>query len=245
MVAFSTKDIESLFTATAAYNLWPQAHLHTQWPGSSGRAGDSVFDAFFATQVQLQSDRLLSEANNAKAYTALMDRIGPAYLLTHSQSGSYGWRVGDARPGLVKGIIALEPPGPPFENAFPFEGRERVWGITDLEVMYEPSAGPNATDLETVTIPAIDVNHTDCILQAQPPKKLKNLSKLPILVVTAEASFHAPYDYCTVEYLTQAGVNVTFLDLPMSGIYGNGHMMFMEKNNVEIATRISDWLELI
>jgi len=46
-----------------------------------------------------------------------------------------------------------------------------------------------------------------------------------------------------VEYLRQAGVNVTFLDLPKAGIYGNGHMMFMERNNVEIAMKIRDWLE--
>ncbi|OCL14803.1 alpha/beta-hydrolase [Glonium stellatum] len=242
MVAFTTNDIESLFTATTAYDLWPQARLHTQWPGS-GRVGDHIFDAFFATEVQLQSDRLISEANNAKAYTALMDRIGPAFLLTHSQAGPYGWRVGDARPALTRGIVALEPSGPPFENAFPFAGRERTWGITDLEVIYEPSAGPNATNLETVTVPAVDPNYTDCILQTRPAKKLKNLSKVPTLVITSESSYHVPYDYCTVEYLRQAGVNVTFLDLPKSGIYGNGHMMFMEKNNIEIASKIRDWLE--
>lgn len=243
MATFSTRDIESLFTATAAYNLWPQARLQTQWPGSGRADKDPVFDAFFATQVQLQSDRLISEANNAKAYTALLDRIGPAYLLTHSQAGAYGWRVGDARPGLVKGIVALEPSGPPFENVFPFEGRERTWGITDLEVVYEPSAGPNATDLETVTVPAVDANHTACILQAEPAKRLSNLAEVLVLIVTSEASFHAPYDYCTVGYLRQAGVNVTFLDLPKAGIYGNGHMMFMERNNVEIAIKIRDWLE--
>jgi pimeloyl-ACP methyl ester carboxylesterase len=36
---------------------------------------------------------------------------GPAILLTHSQSGTFGWLVADARPALVKAIVALEPSG--------------------------------------------------------------------------------------------------------------------------------------
>ena len=33
------------FTAPEKYNIWPQAKLHTQWPGS-GVAGDPIFDQF-------------------------------------------------------------------------------------------------------------------------------------------------------------------------------------------------------
>ncbi|KAF2269763.1 alpha/beta-hydrolase [Lojkania enalia] len=240
--AFSTEDVETLFTATSTHNLWPQSYLHTQWPGS-GRAGDPIFDAFYASQVQLQADGLISEDSNTKAYTRLLDKIGKAYLLTHSQAGAYGWRVGDARPGLVKGIIAVEPPGPPFVNLSPSGASSRTWGITDLEIVYEPSAGPNATNLNTITVPPKDANHTECIIQANPPKKLKYLSKVPVLLVTSEASFQAASDYCTVRYLKQAGVDVEYADLGAEGIKGNGHFMFMEKNNVDIATRIWRWLK--
>jgi pimeloyl-ACP methyl ester carboxylesterase len=244
MVSFATSDIESLFTASQDFDLWPQAHLHTQWPGT-GRVGDPVFDAFYATQVQLQADRLISEADNAAAYTALVDYLNqPVYLLTHSQAGSFGWRVGDARPNLVKKIVALEPSGPPFENDFPFTGRERTWGITDLAVQYDPPAGPNASYLSTfVRPPPPGTNLLHCILQTNPPKQLVNLAKVSVLVVTSESSYHAPYDYCTVDYLKQAGVATDFFDLPKIGIKGNGHMMFMEKNNLEIAERILAWIE--
>jgi pimeloyl-ACP methyl ester carboxylesterase len=216
--------------------------LHTQWPGL-GQVGDKIFDTFYATQVQLQGDRLISERNNAAAYTALIDKIGPAILITHSQAGAYGWRVGDARPDLVKGIVALEPPGPPFDNAFPFDGRERTWGITDLEIQYEPDVGANASLLKTQIIPAKDGMHLDCELQQEPANQLKNLKHVPVLVVTAEASFHQPYDYCTVEYLRQAGVRTDFLDLGQEGIHGNGHMMFMEKNSAKIAARVEKWID--
>ncbi|KAF1849228.1 alpha/beta-hydrolase [Cucurbitaria berberidis CBS 394.84] len=241
MITLSTSDIEKAFTATSSHGLWPQSRLHTQWPGT-GTVGDPIFDALYASQVQLQADELLSEAQNAKAYTALLDKIGPAYIITHSQSGPYGWRVGDLRSHLVKSIVALEPGGPPFIGRLPYIGPRRTWGITYHEITYEPSAGPNATHLETVTIPAKDEDRIECIMQVEPAKKLRNLAQVPVLVITGEASYHAPYDYCTVEYLRQAGVEVEYADLGQEGIHGNGHMLFMEKNNLVIAERVLRWL---
>jgi pimeloyl-ACP methyl ester carboxylesterase len=82
-------------------------------------------------------------------------------------------------------------------------------------------------------------------MQTEPAKKLKNLVNIPALVVTGEASFHAPYDHCTAEYLRQAGMQVEFADLGEEGIRGNGHMLFMEKNNIEIAQRVFDWLQKV
>jgi hypothetical protein len=68
---------------------WPQAKLHTQWPGT-GRIGDPTFDTFYRSQMQFQTDRLLSEEQNAQAYTALVDLIGSCYVISHSQAGAYG-----------------------------------------------------------------------------------------------------------------------------------------------------------
>jgi hypothetical protein len=42
--------IENLFTAPEDGDGWPQAKLHTQWPGG-GHAGDPIFDQFYASQV--------------------------------------------------------------------------------------------------------------------------------------------------------------------------------------------------
>jgi hypothetical protein len=44
--------------------------------------------------------------------------------------------------------------------------------------------------------------------------------KIPVLVMTSEASYHAVYDYCTVAYMRQAGVGVKWLNLPEAGIHG-------------------------
>ena len=35
------------------------------------------------------------------ALVALLDKIGPSILLTHSQAGAFTWPVADMRPGLV------------------------------------------------------------------------------------------------------------------------------------------------
>ncbi|MEN3286465.1 MAG: hypothetical protein V7634_765, partial [Bradyrhizobium sp.] len=45
------------------------------------------------------------------AYIAEIDRVGPCILLFHSQAGSFGFKVAQARPDKVKALIAIEPAG--------------------------------------------------------------------------------------------------------------------------------------
>jgi pimeloyl-ACP methyl ester carboxylesterase len=242
--------IQSRFAAPERYNLWPQARLHTQWPGE-GVQGDALFDQFYASQLPSIQDFTLQQVLNRDALIALLERIGPAILLTHSQSGTFGWPVADARPDLVKAIVAVEPNGPPFFNveniAAPDWFRDatspaRPWGITSVPLNYSPPAR-DASDLAIVRQETADgLELTKCWLQKSPARRLPNLQKLPILILTAEASYHAPYDHCTVRYLEQAGVPSTWIKLADAGIRGNGHMMMLEKNNVAIAGIMSRWL---
>ncbi|HEV2520810.1 MAG TPA: alpha/beta hydrolase [Candidatus Acidoferrales bacterium] len=239
------------FTAPELSNLWPQAHFHMQWPGK-GTPGDPIFDQFFASQVPSMANFTLQQELNCDAILALLEKIGPAILLTHSQSGAFGWPVGDARPDLVKAIVAVEPNGPPFfnvDNVAPPEWfhdsatQIRPWGVTAVPLFYSPSAA-NASDLAIVRQEtADDPNLSRCWLQKSPARQLPNLKKIPILVVTSEASYHAAYDHCTVKYLQQAGVHVTWTKLADAGIHGNGHMMMLEKNNMEIAAVMSRWMD--
>ena len=105
--------VQQRFTAPERYNLWPQARLHTQWPGM-GAPGDPVFDQFYASQVTGIQDFTLQQTLNRDAILALLEKIGPAIVLTHSQSGAFGWPVADARPDRVKALLSIEPSGPPF-----------------------------------------------------------------------------------------------------------------------------------
>jgi hypothetical protein len=60
---------------------------------------------------------------------------------------------------------------------------------------------------------------------------------------SAEASFGAPTAHCNAAFLKQAGVPVDFIRLADIGIRGNGHFLMLEKNNLEIAAVIADWLD--
>jgi len=76
---------------------------------------------------------------------------------------------------------------------------------------------------------------------------LPQLKGKPILIVSSHASYHAPYhapyDHCTGKFLSDAGVQNTYVRLPDIGIKGNGHMMMLEKNNLEIAQYLSQWVK--
>jgi pimeloyl-ACP methyl ester carboxylesterase len=242
--------IERRFIAPERFILWPQAPLHTQWPGQ-GVLGDAAFDQFLASQLPSIQDFARQQTLNRDALVALLQRIGPAVLLTHSQSGAFGWPVADARSDLVKAIVAVEPNGPPFfavENVpAPEWFRDaptavNVWGITAVPLSYDPPAA-NPSELAIVREDRPDgPDLVRCWLQRAPARQLPKLATVPTLVVTGEASYHAPYDHCTIKYLRQAGVRPRWIRLADAGIRGNGHMMMLEKNNHEIAALIAGWL---
>jgi hypothetical protein len=74
------------FAAPERFKLWPQAHLHTQWPGE-GKPSDPAFDQFWASQFPSLANFQKQQEINPPALVALLDKIGPAILLTHSGSG--------------------------------------------------------------------------------------------------------------------------------------------------------------
>lgn len=238
---YTAPQLETLFTASAQLGKWPQAKLHTQWPGT-GRRGDPVFDAFYATQVESLASDVETQELTQKAGAALLDKIGPAVLLTHSQSGLLGWVIAESRPKLVKGIVAVEPSGPPFHNSSATNPKARAWGVTDIPVTYAPPV-TDPDQIQTAVQAAPDGEGLiACTLQAEPARKLVNFQNIPVLVTVSESSYHAPYDHCTASYLRQAGVSVDFIRMQERGLRGNGHMSMLEKNNLQVAEFLHDWV---
>ncbi len=231
--------LENLFTAPSRNPTWPQAVLHTQWPGS-GVHGDYAFDQFFASQFSGMG-ALLQEQFTTKALIALLDKIGPAVLVTHSQSGPHGWTTADARPNLVKALLVVEPNGPPFYNDAN-TNIDRPWGITRLPLTFDPAASDPAQLGIVQEAQPQGPGLYRCWKQTEPARRLRNLAGIPILLVTGEASFRAQYDHCTSQFLTQAGVANDHVRLETVGIHGNGHMMMLEKNSLEIAAYMEAWL---
>ncbi|MDH3508338.1 MAG: alpha/beta fold hydrolase [Gammaproteobacteria bacterium] len=235
-------------STTAAYTNgdefgeWPRHERVSQWPGE-GTMGDPVFDAFFKTQVEFTGG---GGALIRDAYIALLDRIGsPVILLAHSQGGGIVWAVADARPDLVRGIVAIEPSGPPMQavNRIDITGRERRnWGPSGLPMTYEPAVsdpsefeivledGPDGPDLIT------------CYMQQEPARQLANLSDIPAMITVGDASYHYIYDHCTAKWLNQAGVDTDYLPLDSVGIMGNAHEMMVERNSDEVVRFIEGWI---
>ncbi len=242
---FTAQNEEFQFTAIETEGTWPQAKKHTQWPGDGpgkGKRGDPIFDAFYATQVETVLSNEETQQRNKDAGAALLDRIGPAIVLTHSQSGAFGWLIADARPRLVKAILAIEPSGPPFENAVIGTGKSRAYGPTDIPLAYDPPVR-DASELAIEREAAADgPDLFVCWMQKTPARQLINLKNIPVMVMAAEASYHQVYDHCTAKYLNQAGVKTEYIRLQDKGIRGNGHMVMIEKNNLDIAHVVDEWV---
>jgi pimeloyl-ACP methyl ester carboxylesterase len=245
--------IEQRFTAPEKFTAepgkpigWPQARRHTQWPGI-GQPGDPAFDQFFASQVASPSGGV-SATLVADAGAALLDRIGPAIVVTHSQAGAFGWAIGEARPSLVRAVVAIEPSGPPFYSApAPWGDGDpnkltRRWGLTSTPLSYTPALKDPADLAKAQQVSPDAPGLVRCWLQAEPARKLTNLSRFPVMVLVSDASYHSGYDHCTARYLRQAGVSTDLISLPQRGIFGNGHMMMLERNNQAIARVVLEWL---
>jgi pimeloyl-ACP methyl ester carboxylesterase len=240
----------SRFVSQEKSKLWPQAHLHSQWPGT-GAPDDDASMQLASGQLPAIESFARQQVLNRDALLALLEKIGPSILLVHSQAGAFGWPVADARPDLVKALLAIEPNGPPFHPVdfigapdWFKEGPIALgYGITGVPITYAPAI-KDASELEIVRQDKADApDLVRCYAQQEPGRQLPNLQKVAILVLTSEASYHAPYDHCTVRYLQQAGVKPSYIKLADIGIHGNSHVMMLEKNNQEIAAVIARWLD--
>jgi pimeloyl-ACP methyl ester carboxylesterase len=226
---------------------WPQHTKETQWPGdgpNKGKMDDPVFDAFAKTEIPVLLGGNV-EQYTTDALVALLDKIGqPVILLLHSGVAASGWELADARPKLVKGIVAAEPVAPPIENAERgATGPGRQWGVTNLPVHYDPPI-KDASELQTVRQDKPDgPDLIPCWIQKEPARKLVNLEGIPVLDVSGEASYHRPYSHCVAKWLNQAGVKTTYVNLEDVGLRGNGHIMMAEKNSAEIARYLQSWIE--
>lgn len=236
----TVEDIEGRFAGTGGK--WLTASAHTQWPENASKIGMPDFDQFAAAQVEFVADAAYTQSQVFAASKALLEKTGPAILVTHSQAGPFGWKIGDAYPDMVKGIIALEPAGPAFSSNTDALKAEN-YGLCQLPLNYDPPVS-SPEDFVLTKISSENAEETDGLIMAEGHvHKLPGLSCVPVLLLTAEASYHTMYDYVTAKVLEQCGVNVDFVRLERHGFHGNSHFMMLEKNSLDIASFINDWMQ--
>jgi len=159
----------------------------------------------------------------------LFNKIGPGILLTHSNSGQYGWTTGILAPAFVKAIVAYEPAA----YAFPSDD-------------VPPGIPTQNAQLAAITAP-----------QLYPPEEFNNLTQMPILIVFGDnIDFNTPSSDFGVELwrlVTQRaaqfvkavnarGGHAEVLYLPSIGLRGNTHFAFSDLNNVQVADQLSRYL---
>jgi len=260
-------DCERRFSSMKDLGNWPQAKKHTQWPDDGKR--DSQFSKqFIMSQLNTMDDRIEIEEMSRVALKELLSIAGKSCVLGHSQGGPFCWIAGDVAPENIQALIAVEPNGPPFynvvygdhpqthlkNNKFEKLPTDKDWyktssrmdrpgGVTYSALTFDPPLNKGEAIKYKVDEKDYGQDYVNCFLQDGEPRKLKNLSGLPILILSAEASYHAPYDHGTSNFLKQCGVKNSFVRLQDHNITGNGHMMMLEKNNHEIADFILKWVE--
>jgi hypothetical protein len=124
----------------------------------------------------------------------------------------------------VAALIAIETIGPPFAKR-PQMGLDLAWGVASNPLTFEPPAA-TADDLQT-----------------GPPRRLANLSRFPIAVVTGEASIFGLFDDQLVAFLERAGCDVELVRLADHGVHGNAHGIMIELNNADTLAVITRWVE--
>src|SRR5579864_7770241 len=246
-------NLEATFTASAKKGDFPRGHLHTQFPGT-GLMGDPIFDDFVKTQVQFLGGGgpLSQDELSRDAFVALLDAIkSPVIILSHSQGGAVGWLMADARPNQVKGIVTVEPGGPPIKNVDTAKVAYNTaatggmsWGVTASPITYDPPI-KSASELQVGLEEKSDIpgDVVPCYVQKEPVHKLVNLEKIPVVYLSSEGGYHREFDHCLAKWLNQAGVKTQFVRMEDVGLKGNGHEMMLEKNSDDIARWIGGWMD--
>jgi hypothetical protein len=155
--------------------------------------------------------------------------VGPNILMTHSNSGQYGWRVG-MHSDKVKAIIAYEP----GSWSFPASNPPPPIATNDASV-----AALSAPDL----VPDADFN---------------KLTKIPIQIIYGDnIEFNTPSAVFGVELwrvntqrarqfvaeINNRGGKATLLFLPDAGLRGNTHFAFSDLNNLAVADLLLKYLK--
>ena len=118
---------------------------------------------------------------------------------------------------------------------------ERPWGVTYERMTFDPPV-EDPSELAPVQQASQGRDLLGCWVATGPARTLPNLVGVPILIVSSEAGFHAQYTHCMSQFFTQFGVENDLMRLEDRGQHGNGHLLLIEKNNLEVAKLIDAWL---
>ena len=194
--------------------------------------GGAEAEQFYRTQTpNTGAEPITEEYRNfmGQNMKALLDKLDGAILVTHSNSGQYGWRTAIAADaGQLKALIAYEP------GAYVFPDNDIPREIPSPNALVNERMRPQ-------------------IISAQ---EFLKLTEIPIMVVFGDNITPEPVDSFAidgwrvsyeqaklfVETINRHGGDAILISLPEIGIRGNAHAAFSDLNNAEVAKQLLDYL---
>lgn len=160
----------------------------------------------------------------SRALIELLDKIGPAVVVTHSNGGLWGWLTA-ARSPNVRAVIGYEP------------------GFVVPRGEAPPPQQPGSRGLQAASTPISPQEFSNL---AKIPIQVvfgDNIPKLPVPDQPADGRRLQVQDSVLfIEALNQRGGRASVLHLPAVGLRGNSHFMFSDLNNLQVADQLSVFL---
>lgn len=160
------------------------------------------------------------------AFVALLEKIGPAIMMPHSMSGPYAILTALRSPN-IKAIYGYEPAAYIYPHGEP---RPEI-RLSDGSLFHTDTYEVPLDDFMKLTKIPICIVYGDNIPASPDPIVARDNRRGQVM---AAKMF--------VDALKRHGGDATFVSLPEIGIHGNGHFMFFDHNNLQIADLASKWL---
>ena len=160
----------------------------------------------------------------SKALVALLERIGPAILVTHSNAGLWGW-LAAARSDKVRGVVSYEP-------GFVFPKDEMPAPVPLFKGTQASGSPVSAQEFTNLTKIPVQVVFGDNIPKTPVPDLAIDGRRASVATSTVFA-----------DALSKQGGRASVLLLPDVGLFGNSHFMYSDLNNVQVADQLSAFLE--
>lgn len=209
---------EQLWFGIFRLGAWPDFYPGVQFPSD-----EASLDQFFRQMVPNTGP--IDVEVNASAVSALLERIGPAILVTHSHSGGMGWRTA-IKNRNVKAIVSFEP-----GSNFPFPEGEvpEPLKYTGGQIR---GVSVSLDDFRALTRVPILIYYGDFIPDEPSgnPGQDQWRSNLAFARKWRDA-------------INRHGGDVTLVHLPEAGIRGNTHFPMSDLNNVDVANHMAAFLE--
>ena len=154
-------------------------------------------------------------------------------------SRDIGYQAGVREYGLTDIPLTFQPPLTQSNLAADNQCEDSLPPLNIQQAVVSGSYGPRRLWLQSDHKYAINTKTMRC-RDHLGVRKLSQLQKVKHVVVTSHTSSHAVYDYATVAFMRQAGLDPVWKHLKKEGFFGNGRLMFLETNSDAIAVKISE-----